>query len=44
VKATAEAHNGRIELESRLGEGSIFTIVLPRQPSEGAVDGQDPDR
>jgi two-component system, OmpR family, sensor kinase len=30
VKAIAEAHGGRVELESRLGEGSTFTIVLTR--------------
>jgi signal transduction histidine kinase len=33
VKAIAEAHGGRVELESRLGEGSTFTIVIPRQPN-----------
>jgi two-component system, OmpR family, sensor kinase len=32
VKAIAEAHGGRVELESRLGEGSTFTIVVPRHP------------
>lgn len=31
VKAVAEAHGGRVELESRLGEGSTFTIVIPRR-------------
>ena len=30
VKAIAEGHGGRVELESRLGEGSTFTIVIPR--------------
>jgi two-component system, OmpR family, sensor kinase len=49
VKAIAEAHGGRIDLESRLGEGSTFTIVLPRQVSaphiiEGIDVGPDPDR
>jgi signal transduction histidine kinase len=29
VKTVAEAHGGTVELESRLGEGSMFTIVLP---------------
>jgi two-component system, OmpR family, sensor kinase len=34
VKQIAEAHGGRVELESRLGLGSTFTIVLPRNPGE----------
>jgi signal transduction histidine kinase len=29
VRAIAEAHGGRIELESRPGEGAAFTLVLP---------------
>jgi two-component system, OmpR family, sensor kinase len=29
VKTVAEAHGGRVELESRLGEGSLFTVVFP---------------
>jgi len=44
VKAIAEAHGGRVELESRLGQGSKFTIVIPRAPSEAVDVGQDPDR
>jgi two-component system OmpR family sensor kinase len=44
VKAIAEAHDGRVELESRLGEGSTFTIVLPAKPSEGNDGVQDSDR
>jgi two-component system, OmpR family, sensor kinase len=44
VKAVAEAHGGRVGLESRLGEGSTFTMVVPRQPTEGAHVGADPDR
>jgi two-component system, OmpR family, sensor kinase len=35
VKAIAEAHGGRVELDSRLGEGSTFTIVIPRHSSGG---------
>ncbi|ACK67490.1 histidine kinase [Rippkaea orientalis PCC 8801] len=30
VKAIAEAHGGRVELISEIGEGSIFTIILPK--------------
>jgi two-component system, OmpR family, sensor kinase len=29
VKTVAEAHGGHVELESRLGEGSTFTMVIP---------------
>jgi two-component system OmpR family sensor kinase len=44
VKAVAEAHGGRVDLESRLGVGSTFTIIVRRQRSEGANGGQNPDR
>jgi signal transduction histidine kinase len=33
VRAIAEAHHGRVELKSRLGEGSTFTIVVPVDPA-----------
>jgi len=26
-----QAHGGRIELSSRLGEGSCFSVLLPRR-------------
>jgi two-component system phosphate regulon sensor histidine kinase PhoR len=32
VKHIAQAHGGHITVESRLGEGSLFTIHLPRDP------------
>jgi two-component system, OmpR family, sensor kinase len=43
VRAIAEAHGGRVELDSRVGVGSEFTMVLPiRAPTP--PDGPDPDR
>jgi len=35
VKAIAEAHRGRVELESRPGTGVTFTLVLPVGPTKG---------
>jgi signal transduction histidine kinase len=32
VKAVAEAHDGRIEVVSKIGQGTKFTIRLPLQP------------
>lgn len=45
VRAIAEAHGGRVELESRLGAGSTFTLVMPaRTPAMGQDDAENPDR
>ena len=33
VKWAAEAHGGRVELETEVGRGSTFRIVLPSEPS-----------
>lgn len=35
VKAIAEAHHGQVTLESKLGTGSTFTLVLPLNPTGG---------
>jgi signal transduction histidine kinase len=35
VKAIAEAHGGRVELESAPGQGTTFTIVIPVDQREG---------
>lgn len=29
VKYVAKAHNGRLDIESRLGKGSVFTLTIP---------------
>jgi signal transduction histidine kinase len=34
VKSIAEGHNGRVWVESKLGEGSIFHLVLPKGQPE----------
>lgn len=34
AKKIIEAHSGRIEVESRLGEGTTFTLFLPRREIE----------
>lgn len=31
VKSIVEAHGGRVSVESKLGEGSRFTVILPKQ-------------
>jgi signal transduction histidine kinase len=34
VKALVEAHNGRVEIDSTLGQGSRFTVRLPLEDSQ----------
>lgn len=40
TKKIIERHQGRIQVESRPGEGTVFTIVLPKSQEEH--DGQSP--
>lgn len=42
VKSLVEAHNGRIGLESRLGEGSTFYLTLPLAPTESTTPVETP--
>lgn len=37
VRAIAGAHQGRVELDTRPGEGATFTLVLPGPPEAGAA-------
>jgi two-component system phosphate regulon sensor histidine kinase PhoR len=37
VKHIANRHQGRLSIESKLGEGSVFTVFLPQAPVENAA-------
>lgn len=37
VQAIAEAHRGRVIVESEVGSGAVFTIILPLEPPQEAT-------
>jgi signal transduction histidine kinase len=37
-KNLVEGHNGRIEVKSKVGEGSTFTVKLPIQQTKGGEE------
>ena len=43
VRAIAEAHDGRVELDNRLGAGSRFTITLPVEGPAAAATRAEPE-
>jgi two-component system phosphate regulon sensor histidine kinase PhoR len=43
VKHIAEAHGGGVEVESKLGEGSTFSLWIPTAPETTANEEEDPD-
>jgi two-component system phosphate regulon sensor histidine kinase PhoR len=43
VKHILNRHQGRLSIESRLGEGSTFTVLLPAAPPENAVKTTAPE-
>ena len=43
VRHIVEAHQGRIELKSKVGEGSSFIIVLPEMPNSARSEANEND-
>jgi two-component system phosphate regulon sensor histidine kinase PhoR len=43
VKHIVSRHQGRLSIESKLGEGSTFTVFLPAAPAEGAAKAARPE-
>ncbi len=43
VRQLVNMHEGTITVESQPGEGSVFTVVLPKHPGEGKTAGRSRD-
>ncbi len=44
VKHIIEGHNGRLDIQSTLGKGSVFSLCLPIPDGAPALTGQDKER
>ena len=45
VKHIVSRHHGRLAIDSKVGEGSIFSVILPLQPADDAAPGpQNPQK
>jgi two-component system sensor histidine kinase BaeS len=44
VRQLVEAHDGTVDVQSIEGEGSVFSVLLPRYQAAGAVQPEDPTR
>lgn len=40
VQTLVTAHDGRASVDSEPGRGSIFTVVLPREPADTPTTGE----
>ncbi|HEC99994.1 MAG TPA: HAMP domain-containing histidine kinase [Proteobacteria bacterium] len=44
VKHIVESHQGKISVKSKLGKGSVFTVLLPSEQEEPEYGQKDPGR